>query len=107
MHRSIIVIKHPLLIVTGYETSEDKVYKEPLLTDLDEPPPASVISADPAPMASITLECSQPTYTEYPEPGQPTCAGGQTVCVCVGGGAGRVADGKCVFKIHADSEKCV
>lgn len=65
-----------LFLLSGYETSEDKVYKEPLLTDLDEPPPASVILADPAPMASITLECSEPTYTEYPEPGQPPCAGG-------------------------------
>uniref|UniRef100_H3C1L9 La ribonucleoprotein 4B n=1 Tax=Tetraodon nigroviridis TaxID=99883 RepID=H3C1L9_TETNG len=61
----------------GYESSEDKVYKEPLLTDLDEPPPAAVTLAEPAPMASITLECSQPSYTEYPEPGQPPCAGSE------------------------------
>lgn len=74
---SLIMTKHPLLIATGYETSEDKVYKEPLLTDLDEPPPPqSVVQADPAPMASITLECSEPAYTEYPESGQLTCAGG-------------------------------
>lgn len=71
-----VVMKPPLLMVTGYETSEDKVYKEPLLTHLDEPPPAPVILPDPAPMASITLECSDPAYTEYPESGQPTCAGG-------------------------------
>lgn len=85
------MIKDPLFIVTGYETSEDKVYKEPLLTDLDEPPPASVIVADPAPMASITLECSQPTYTEYPEPGPPTCAGGlaRTAGVCMGRKSGK------------------
>lgn len=75
-------------MVTGYGTSEEQVYEEPLLTDLDEPPPASVIVAEPAPMASITLECSQPAYTEYPELGQPTCAGGlasrgRCVCVCV------------------------
>nr|XP_033506918.1 la-related protein 4B isoform X1 [Epinephelus lanceolatus] len=49
----------------GFEASEDKAFKEPLLTDPDEPPPV------PAPVASVTLECSEPTYTEYPEPGQP------------------------------------
>lgn len=64
--------------VTGYEAREDDVSKEPLLTDLDEPPPAPVAPADPAPMASITLECSDPAYTQYPgpEPGRPACAGG-------------------------------
>eukprot|EP00066_Takifugu_rubripes_P026123 XP_011615389.1 PREDICTED: la-related protein 4B [Takifugu rubripes] len=59
----------------GYETSEEKVSKEPLLTDLDEPPPAPVTLAEPAPMASITLECSDPAYPEYPESGPPACAG--------------------------------
>ncbi|XP_042353773.1 la-related protein 4B-like isoform X2 [Plectropomus leopardus] len=55
----------------GYEASEDKAFKEPLLTDPDEPPPVPVMLAEPAPVASVTLECSEPTYTEYPEPGQP------------------------------------
>ncbi|XP_026169750.1 la-related protein 4B isoform X2 [Mastacembelus armatus] len=57
-----------------YESSEDKAYKEPLLTDLDEPPPVPVMLAEPAPVAPVapvTLECSEPPYTEYPEPGQP------------------------------------
>ncbi|CAI5678141.1 unnamed protein product [Oreochromis niloticus] len=52
----------------GYEASEDKAYKEPLLTDPDEPPPVPVMLAEPA---AVTLECSEPAYTEYPEPGQP------------------------------------
>lgn len=65
-----------MLIVTGYEASEDKAYKEPLLTDPDEPPPAPVMLAEPAPVASVTLECSEPSYTEYPEPGQPGRTGG-------------------------------
>ncbi|XP_035526226.1 la-related protein 4B [Morone saxatilis] len=55
----------------GYEASEDKAYKEPLLTDPDEPPPVPVMLAEPAPVASVTLECSEPAYTEFPEPGQP------------------------------------
>ncbi|XP_078121173.1 la-related protein 4B isoform X2 [Sander vitreus] len=55
----------------GYEASEDKAFKEPLLTDPDEPPPVPVMLAEPAPVASVTLECSEPAYTEYPEPGQP------------------------------------
>ncbi|KAM3866426.1 la-related protein 4B [Diretmus argenteus] len=54
----------------GYEASEDKAYKEPLLTDPDEPPPVPVMLAEPPPLASVTLECSEPAYTEYPEPGQ-------------------------------------
>ncbi|XP_004078840.1 la-related protein 4B isoform X1 [Oryzias latipes] len=58
-----------------FEASEDKVYKEPLITEPDEPPPAPVMLAEPAPVASITLECSDPTYTEYPEPGQPAHTG--------------------------------
>ncbi|KAM9844945.1 la-related protein 4B [Aulostomus maculatus] len=55
----------------GYEASDDKAYKEPLLTDPDEPPPVPVMLAEPAPVASVTLECSEPTYTEFPESGQP------------------------------------
>ncbi|KAM3604418.1 uncharacterized protein V6R79_010892 [Siganus canaliculatus] len=56
----------------GYEASEDKAYKEPLLTDPDEPPPVPVMLAEPAP---VTLECSEPAYTEYSEPGQPERTG--------------------------------
>ncbi|KAM9789656.1 la-related protein 4B [Neosynchiropus ocellatus] len=52
----------------GYEADEDKAYKEPLLTDPDEPPPAPVMLAEPAP---VTLECSDSTYTEFPESVQP------------------------------------
>ncbi|XP_030608608.1 la-related protein 4B isoform X2 [Archocentrus centrarchus] len=55
----------------GYEASEDKAYKEPLLTDPDEPPPLPVMLAEPASVASVTLECSESAYTECPEPGQP------------------------------------
>ncbi|XP_072219479.1 la-related protein 4B isoform X2 [Leuresthes tenuis] len=55
----------------GFEASEDKAYKEPLLTDPDEPPPVPVRLAEPAPVASVTLECSEPAFAEYPEPGQP------------------------------------
>ncbi|KAA8587620.1 hypothetical protein FQN60_016482 [Etheostoma spectabile] len=58
----------------GYEASEDKAFKEPLLTDPDEPPPVPVMLDEPAPVAPVapvTLECSEPAYTEYPEPGQP------------------------------------
>ncbi|XP_029380287.1 la-related protein 4B isoform X2 [Echeneis naucrates] len=55
----------------GYEASEDKAFKEPLLTGPDEPPPAPVMLAEPAPVASVTLECAEPAYTDYPEPGQP------------------------------------
>lgn len=65
-----------MLIAPDFEASEDKVYKEPLITEPDEPPPAPVMLAEPAPVASITLECSDPTYTEYPEPGQPAHTGG-------------------------------
>lgn len=64
------------MLVTDYEASEDKVYKEPLLTDQDEPPPAPVMLVEPAPVAPVTLECSEPAYTEYPEPGQPGRTGG-------------------------------
>ncbi|XP_038159153.1 la-related protein 4B isoform X1 [Cyprinodon tularosa] len=55
----------------GFEASEDRAYKEPQLTDPDEPPPAPVMLGEPAPVATITLEGSEPAYTEYPEPGQP------------------------------------
>ncbi|XP_062259537.1 la-related protein 4B isoform X1 [Platichthys flesus] len=55
----------------GYEGSEDKAYKEPLLTGPDEPPPVPVMLAEPAPAATVTLECAEPAYPEYPEPGQP------------------------------------
>ncbi|XP_034411676.1 la-related protein 4B isoform X2 [Cyclopterus lumpus] len=55
----------------GYEASEDKAFKEPILAEPDEPPPAPVMLAEPAPVASVTLECAEPAYTEYPEPGQP------------------------------------
>lgn len=69
----------PLLIVPGYEASEDKAYKEPLLTHPDEPPPVSVMLAEPAPPAPVApdaLEGSEPAYTEYSEPGQPGRTGG-------------------------------
>lgn len=66
----------PLFFGTGFEASEDKAYKEPLLADPDEPPPEPVMLAEPCPIASVTLECSEPAYTEYPEPGQPGCTGG-------------------------------
>ncbi|XP_060939774.1 la-related protein 4B isoform X4 [Limanda limanda] len=55
----------------GYEGSEDKAYKEPLLAGPDEPPPVPVMLAEPAPPAPVTLECAEPAYTEYTEPGQP------------------------------------
>ncbi|XP_069026319.1 la-related protein 4B isoform X3 [Embiotoca jacksoni] len=60
----------------GYEASDDKAYKEPLLADPDEPPPVPVMLAEPAPVAAVTLECSEPTFPEYPEPGQPRHTGG-------------------------------
>ncbi|XP_031726608.1 la-related protein 4B isoform X2 [Anarrhichthys ocellatus] len=56
----------------GYEASEDKAFKEPLLADPDEPPPVPVMLAEVAPVA---LESSEPAYTEYPEPGQPERTG--------------------------------
>ncbi|XP_069026324.1 la-related protein 4B isoform X7 [Embiotoca jacksoni] len=59
----------------GYEASDDKAYKEPLLADPDEPPPVPVMLAEPAPVAAVTLECSEPTFPEYPEPGQPRHTG--------------------------------
>lgn len=66
---------HISLFVTGYEANEDKVYKEPLLTDPDEPPPAPVMLAEPAPAAPVSLDCSKLAYTEYSEPGQPPRTG--------------------------------
>ncbi|XP_069579738.1 la-related protein 4B isoform X5 [Brachyistius frenatus] len=59
----------------GYEASDDKAYKEPLLADPDEPPPVPVMLAEPAPVAAVTLECSEPVFPEYPEPGQPRHTG--------------------------------
>lgn len=89
-----------MLIVTGYEASEDKVYKEPLLTDPDEPPPAPVMLAEPAPVATVTLEGSEPAFTEYPEPGQPGRTGGLVSdWLFVGAGCGLVAGQyPCVYK---------
>lgn len=60
----------------GYEASEDKAFKEPLLANPDEPPPAPVMLAEPAPAPPVTLECSEPVYSEYPEPGPPGRTGG-------------------------------
>ncbi|KAK7945377.1 hypothetical protein WMY93_001105 [Mugilogobius chulae] len=48
----------------GYEAIEEKAYKEPLVTEPDEPPPTPVMLADPAPVDS-----SEP-YTEFTDPGQ-------------------------------------
>ena len=82
-----------MLIVTGYEASEDKAYKEPLLTGPDEPPPVPVMLAEPAPTATVTLECAEPAYTEYSEPGQPGHTGGLVSdWLLVGAGYGRVTD---------------
>ncbi|XP_072297858.1 la-related protein 4B-like isoform X2 [Eucyclogobius newberryi] len=50
--------------VPGYEAIEEKAYKEPLVTEPDEPPPVAVMLADPAPVDS-----SEP-YTEFSDPGQ-------------------------------------
>ncbi|XP_061550837.1 la-related protein 4B isoform X1 [Phycodurus eques] len=57
----------------GYEASEeDKPFKEPLLTDPDEPPPVPVMLAQsPASAAPVTLEHSEPAYPEFPELGPP------------------------------------
>ncbi|XP_028328218.1 la-related protein 4B isoform X2 [Gouania willdenowi] len=62
----------------GYEASEDKAYKEPLTTYSDEPAPVPVMLAEPAPVASDNLECSESAYTEYPESGQPGHTGSDT-----------------------------
>lgn len=62
----------------GYEASDDKAYKEPLLADPDEPPPVPVMLAEPAPVTSVTLDCSEPTYPEFPEPGQPGHTGSES-----------------------------
>ncbi|XP_040026828.2 la-related protein 4B isoform X1 [Gasterosteus aculeatus] len=61
----------------GYEASEDKAFKEPLLANPDEPPPAPVMLAEPAPAPPVTLECSEPVYSEYPEPGPPGRTGSE------------------------------
>lgn len=85
-----------MLTVAGYEASEDKAYKEPLLTDPDEPPPVPVMLAEPAPAAPITLECSEPAYTEYPEPGPPGQTGGLVSdWLFVRGGCGPVPLSHC------------
>uniref|UniRef100_A0A3B5Q3X7 La ribonucleoprotein 4B n=1 Tax=Xiphophorus maculatus TaxID=8083 RepID=A0A3B5Q3X7_XIPMA len=55
----------------GFEASEDKAYKEPELADPDEPPPEPVMLAEPAPVATVTLEGPEPAYPGYPDPGQP------------------------------------
>ncbi|XP_061694916.1 la-related protein 4B [Syngnathoides biaculeatus] len=57
----------------GYEASqEDKPFKEPLLTDPDEPPPLPVMLAQsPASATPVELEHSEPAYPEFPEPGPP------------------------------------
>nr|XP_020481044.1 la-related protein 4B isoform X3 [Monopterus albus] len=54
-----------------YEASDDKACRKPLLTNPDEPPPVPVMLAEPTTVASISVECSEPAYTVYPEPGQP------------------------------------
>lgn len=60
----------------GFEASEDKAYKEPELADPDEPPPEPVMLAEPAPVATVTLEGPEPAYPGYPDPGQPGHTGG-------------------------------
>lgn len=52
-----------MFLVSVYEAREDKAFKEPVLAEPDEPPPAPVMLAEPA-------------YAEYPEPGQPGRTGG-------------------------------
>lgn len=75
-----------LWMAAAYEASDDKAYKEPLLTDPDEPPPVPVMLAEPAPVASVTLDCPEPAYTELPESGQPGQKGGLVGdCTCVSG----------------------
>ncbi|XP_035490103.2 la-related protein 4B isoform X1 [Scophthalmus maximus] len=62
----------------GYEASDDKASKEPLLTDPDEPPPVPVMLAEPAPAVASTVAPSaapEPAYTDYPEAGQPEHTG--------------------------------
>lgn len=73
-----------MLIVTGYEASEDKVYKEPLLTDPDEPPPVPVMLAEPAPPVAPSVAplapSAAPSVADSVAPVAPECAehtGGQ------------------------------
>lgn len=56
----------------GYEATEEKAYKEPLVTEPDEPPPEPVMLADPAPVPSSE------SYTEFTEPGQTAHTGSET-----------------------------
>lgn len=56
----------------GFEATDNKVYKEPLVTEPDEPPPVPVMLADPAP-----VPCSE-SYTEFPDPGQTVQTGSET-----------------------------
>lgn len=91
-----------MLIVTGYEASEDKAYKEPLLTNPDEPPPVPVMLAEPA---AVTLECSESAYTEYPKPGQPGHTGGLVSdWLLVRGGSEVVVYQRCLSTcLHMDT----
>lgn len=56
----------------GYEATEEKAYKEPLVTEPDEPPPEPVMLADPAPVHSPE------SYPEFTEPGQTVHTGTET-----------------------------
>lgn len=56
----------------GYEATEEKAYKEPLVTEPDEPPPVPVMLADPAPVNSSE------SYPEFTEPGQTVHTGSET-----------------------------
>ncbi|XP_061776718.1 la-related protein 4B-like isoform X1 [Nerophis ophidion] len=55
----------------GDEANVEKAFKDPLLTDPDEPPPAQVMLAQSPPAAAITLEHSETSYLEFPESGLP------------------------------------
>ncbi|XP_055084281.1 la-related protein 4B [Periophthalmus magnuspinnatus] len=59
----------------GYETIEEKAYKEPLVTEPDEPPPAPVMLEDPA---SVHSSSSSEAYTEFSDPGQTVHTGSDT-----------------------------
>lgn len=56
----------------GYEATEEKAYKEPLVTEPDEPPPVPVMLADPAPVHASE------SYPEFTEPGQTVHTGSET-----------------------------
>ncbi|XP_020787684.2 la-related protein 4B isoform X2 [Boleophthalmus pectinirostris] len=60
----------------GYEAIEEKAYKEPLVTEPDEPPPAPVMLEDPAPVHSSSS--SSEAYTEFSDPGQTVHTGSDT-----------------------------